>query len=64
VVEDGYRFPAHLVEGIPEAATNETDSFDAVADAIGEVLRHDGDVVVVPAGELADLGRVALLTRY
>jgi hypothetical protein len=65
VVEDGYRFPAHLVaETLTAAPDGEASSFDAAADTVEEVVRHDGDVVVVPAGSLADLGHVALLTRY
>ena len=64
LVEDGFRFPAQLVGGKPEAAASETDSFDAVTDTIEAVLRHDGEVLVVPSGGLEDLGHVALLTRY
>jgi hypothetical protein len=64
VVEDGYRFPAQLVDGALEAATDEAHSFDAVTDAIEEVLRHDGEIVVVSPEDLADLARIALLTRY
>lgn len=65
LIEDGYRFPARLLEGTLTAASeSETGSFDAVADAVEEVVRHDGDVVVVPATSLADLGHIALLTRY
>ena len=64
VVEDRFRFPVHLVEGSPEPAPEDEDSFDAVTDIMAEVLRHDGDIVVVPAGDLDDLSHVALLTRY
>ena len=65
IVEDGYQYAAHLVAGAltgaPDATTG---AFDAVSDALEEVVRHDGDVVVVPAGTFADLGHIALFTRY
>jgi hypothetical protein len=64
IVEDGYRFPARLVEGSLEAAPDTTESSDAVEDIVEEVILHDGDVVVVPAGSLTDLAHIALLTRY
>ncbi|HEY5011886.1 MAG TPA: hypothetical protein VIK61_04165, partial [Acidimicrobiia bacterium] len=65
VVEDGYRYPARLVaETLTAAPDEEASSFDAVADTVEEVVRHDGDVVGVPAGSLADIGHIALLTRY
>jgi len=61
VVEVDYRFPARVVEGTLQVASNETDAVEATLE---EVVRHDGDVVVVPAGSLADLGHIALFTRY
>ncbi len=65
VVEDGFRFAALVVDDTLQAAPEgQAGLFDAVADAVEEVIRHDGDVVVVPAGALADLGRIALFTRY
>lgn len=64
VVEDGYCFPARLIEGSVVAAPDPTESPDAVEDVVEEVIRHDGDVVVVPAGSLTDLAHIALLTRY
>jgi hypothetical protein len=65
VVEDGYRYPAHVVAGALKAAPEgTTGSFDAVSEALEEVVRHNGDVVVVPAGTFADLGHIALFTRY
>jgi len=65
IVEDGYRAAARLVGETFEAASDgDAGSFDAVADTVEEVVRHDGDVIVVPAGSLADLGHIALVTRY
>jgi hypothetical protein len=66
VVEDGYRYPAHVIaEALqPTASDLVAGSFDAVADTVEEVVGHDGEVVVVPSGSLADLGHIALLTRY
>ncbi len=65
MVEDGYSFAARIVgEAVEAAAGGEPGSFDAVADTVEEVVRHDGEVVVVPPGSLADVGCIALLTRY
>lgn len=65
VLEEGYRFPARLVEGVLTLESDDAAGcFDAVADTVGEVVRHDGAVAVVPAESLADLGHIALLTRY
>ena len=65
VVEDGYRFPARVLNGSLEATPDgEAGSFDAVDDAVAAVIRDGGDVVAVPAGDLADVGRIALVTRF
>jgi Bacterial archaeo-eukaryotic release factor family 3 len=65
VVEDGYRYPAHVVaERLELASDPETGPFEAVADTVEAVVRHGGEVVVVSPGSLADLGHIALLTRY
>ncbi len=65
IVEHGYHAPSSIVgEGLEAASSDRQDSFDAVTDVIEEVIRHGGDVIVVPDGELHDLGRIALLTRY
>jgi hypothetical protein len=64
VVEDGYRFPALVVDGVLEAAPADHDAFDAVARTVEEVIRRDGDVVAVPAGSLEDLEHIALLIRF
>lgn len=50
----------HLVPINPE----DPDRIDVVDDAIAEVISHDGEVVFTPADTLADLGRIALVTRY
>lgn len=63
VVEDGYRVPACVIDDRLITA-EPVDSFDAVEDTVEEVVRHGGDVVVVPEGWLADVGHVALLTRF
>jgi hypothetical protein len=66
LVEDGYCYPARVVAGTLTAAVPgvEVGSFDAASDTVEEVIRHDGDVLVVPSGSLADLGHIALLTRH
>jgi hypothetical protein len=65
VVEEGCSFPAKVADGSVElTSAGEVGSFDAVDDTVRAVIRDGGEVVVVGAGELADLGRIALLTRY
>jgi hypothetical protein len=65
VVEAGYSAPMRVVdETLVGATQGEPGAFDAVAEAISEVIRHHGDVVVVAPETLPDLGRVALVTRY
>ncbi len=64
IVEAGYRYPAHLGSGVLAAAADAPGAVDAVEDAVREVIRHDGKVLVVAAGSIADLDHIALLTRY
>jgi hypothetical protein len=65
LLEDGFRFQGRDDDGtLNEAPAGESGAFDAVDDVIDAVLRHDGDVVPVPAGALGDLGHVALLLRF
>jgi hypothetical protein len=65
VVESGYRYPAHLVDDVlAPAPDGDPGAVDAVEEAIREVIRHDGDVMFVGAGTIADLDHVVLVTRY
>jgi hypothetical protein len=65
VVEDAFRYPARVVgEMLEPARDNDPGAKDAVEDTIEEVVRHGGDVVGVPGDSLADVGRIALVTRY
>jgi hypothetical protein len=64
VVEEGYGCPARIADAGRLVAGDDSDAFDAVEEAVVEVLRHGGEVVVARAGALQDLGRIALLTRY
>jgi Bacterial archaeo-eukaryotic release factor family 3 len=68
LVEDGYCYPARVIAGeltsAPEEDLGSVRTFDAASDTVDEVVRHDGDVVVVPPGSIADLGHIALLTRW
>ncbi|HYL53092.1 MAG TPA: hypothetical protein VEZ15_14055 [Acidimicrobiia bacterium] len=65
ILEDGYQAAARIAGETFEAASDgDAGSFDAVADTVQEVVRHDGEILVVPAGSLADLGHIALVTRY
>jgi hypothetical protein len=57
VVEAGYASPTRV-------AGNGAVAGDAVEDAVIEVLRHGGEVVVTRPDDLRDLGHIALLTRY
>jgi hypothetical protein len=65
LVEDEFRYPAHVVgDDLEPTRAEDGDAFDAVEHAVEEVVRHGGEVVVVPGDSLLDLGRIALLTRY
>jgi len=65
LVEDTFRYPARVVDDtIQPAQDNDPGAIDAVEDTVEEVVRHRGDVLVVPGDSLADVGRIALVTRY
>jgi len=64
VVEDTFRYPARVVDDTLEAAQDDAGAIDAIEDTVEEVVRHGGDVLVVPGDSLADVGRIALITRY
>jgi hypothetical protein len=51
-------------ETIEPAHDDDPGAIDAVEDTVEEVVRHGGDVLVVPGDSLADVGRIALVTRY
>jgi hypothetical protein len=66
VVEDHFRFPIHLVDGLtpgagPDAQLVVEDLVDEVVEA---VLLHGGEVEFVAPGALDDLGHIGLLLRY
>ena len=66
VVEETYAYPARIgADGRLVAADHENAvTLDAVEDTIVELLRHGGEIVVAEPDRLADLGHIALLTRY
>ena len=65
VIEDTFRYPARVVDDTLEAAQDDDPgAIDAIEDTVEEVVRHGGDVLVVPGDSLADVGRIALVTRY
>ena len=65
VVEQSLRYPARAVgDALAAAPADGPGVFDAVEVTLEEVIRHGGDVVVVPDGSLAGSGGIALLTRY
>jgi hypothetical protein len=67
VVEEGYLYPAHLVDGKLVASTSRDGSLaldDAVDDIIESVLVNGGDAVVVEPGELGQYAPIALALRY
>ena len=65
VVEENYHFDARLDgDGLTPATNGSCDAFDAVDDALREQIRHDGEIVVVGEGILADFGRIAVSLRY
>jgi hypothetical protein len=64
LVEDGYCYPSRVSGTLTAAPDAKDGAFDAVSDTVEEVIRHDGDVVGVPPQSLADLGYIAMLTRY
>ena len=69
LVEDDLRYPTR-----PQAndelgpldldAAADPEHLDGVDDAIAATLARDGEVIVVPAGALAGLDGIALVTRY
>ena len=65
LVEEGYHVPARTVDGELDLSPGDgAGDFDAASDAVGAVVRHGGEVAIVQDGDLADLGHVALFTRY
>jgi hypothetical protein len=65
LVEDEFMYPARIVvDALQPAADDDSGTFDAVENTVEEVVRHGGDVLMVPADSLADVGRIALVTRY
>jgi hypothetical protein len=65
LVEDKFRYPACVVaDALQPAADDASETFDAVEEAVEEVVRHGGDVLIVPPDSLEDVGRVLLVTRY
>lgn len=64
-VEEGYHFNGRLDgDRLVPAADGSTDAFDAVDDVLCEQICHDGEIVVVGEGALADFGRIAMILRY
>jgi hypothetical protein len=67
VVEDGYTFPARLVDGVlvPSAGTEGRHALDDAVDEIIEaVLVNGGDAVIVEPGQLGPYAPIALALRY
>jgi hypothetical protein len=67
VVEDDYRFPARLVDGVlvpRDEAKGGEPLDDAVDHIIETILRHGGEAVLVEPGELREYGPLALALRY
>jgi hypothetical protein len=65
LVEDEFRYPARVVDdALQPAADNDSEAFDAVEETVEEVVRHGGDVLMIPPDVLVDVGRVVLVTRY
>jgi hypothetical protein len=66
VVEEGFTFPCHWVDGLaPSAGPDEQlDVDDVVDDVIETVLLADGSVEFVEDGALSDVGSIGMLLRY
>jgi hypothetical protein len=65
IVEAGYRYRGRILDdGLVPATEDDAFVVDAVNDAVAEVIRHDGEVVVVAPDALADLDHIVLITRY
>jgi hypothetical protein len=66
VVEEGFTFPGHWVDGLaPGAGPDEQLDFDdLVDDVIETVLLGGGGVEFVDDGALSDVGSIGLLLRY
>jgi hypothetical protein len=65
LVEDEFRYPVRVgVDALEPAPDDGSGAIDAVEDTVEEVVRHGGDVLVVGRESLADIGRIALVTRY
>ena len=65
LVEDEFRYPAHVADDVLEPThADDSDAFDAVEVIVEEVVRHGGEVLAVDRDSLADVGRIALVTRY
>lgn len=65
LVEEHFHIDARGNNGhLEPIAPEDPDRIDVVDDAIAEVISHDGEVVFTPTDTLADLGRIALVTRY
>jgi hypothetical protein len=64
-VEEGYHFNGRLDGTLLEpAAASASDAFDAVDDTLCEQICHNGEVLVVGAGTLAELGCIGMILRY
>jgi hypothetical protein len=66
VVEEGYTFPGHWVDGLAPGETpdEQLDIDDVVDDVIETVALAGGQIVFVDDGALADSGHMGLLLRY
>jgi hypothetical protein len=65
LVEDEFGFSARVAaDALQPAPADEPGTFDAVEDTVEEVVRHGGDVFTARGDSLADVGRIALVTRY
>lgn len=67
LVEEDFEYPARIVDGELEPAADSAAPGvvdDAVDEIAEDVVRAGGDVVIVGAGDLAEHGPVALVTRY
>jgi hypothetical protein len=66
VVEDHFRFPVHLVDGLTAGAGPDTQLQveDLVDEVVEAVLLNGGEAEFVEPGSLDDLGHIGLLLRY